>query len=69
MTQAQSKAVGHIPAEQPHVYTVSEITRDVRAILEAAFETAWIEGEISNFITAASGHAYFVLKDDKAQIK
>ena len=69
MTQAQSQTAGHIPAEQPHVYTVSEITRDVRAILEAAFETAWIEGEISNFRTAASGHAYFVLKDDKAQIK
>ncbi len=69
MTQAQPKSVGHIPEEQPHVYTVSEITRDVRAILEAAFENAWIEGEISNFRTAASGHAYFVLKDDKAQIK
>jgi len=69
MTQVQSQTAGHIPAEQPHVYTVSEITRDVRAILEAAFETAWIEGEISNFRTAASGHAYFVLKDDKAQIK
>ena len=69
MTQAQSQTAGHIPAEQPHVYSVSEITRDVRAILEAAFETAWIEGEISNFRQAASGHAYFVLKDDKAQIK
>ncbi len=69
MTQAQPQSAGHIPVEQPHVYTVSEITRDVRAILEAAFETAWIEGEISNFRTAASGHAYFVLKDDKAQIK
>lgn len=69
MAQAQSKAVGHVPTEQPHVYSVTEITRDVRAILEAAFETAWIEGEISNFRQAASGHAYFVLKDDKAQIK
>ena len=69
MAQTQSQIVGHVPAEQPHVYTVTEITRDVRAILEAAFETAWIEGEISNFRQAASGHAYFVLKDDKAQIK
>lgn len=69
MAQTQSQTVGHIPEEQPHVYTVSEITRDVRAILEAAFENAWIEGEISNFRLAASGHAYFVLKDDKAQIK
>ena len=69
MAQTQSQTVGHVPAEQPHVYTVTEITRDVRAILEAAFETAWIEGEISNYRQAASGHAYFVLKDDKAQIK
>ncbi len=69
MAQTQSQTAGHVPAEQPHVYSVTEITRDVRAILEAAFETAWIEGEISNFRQAASGHAYFVLKDDKAQIK
>ncbi len=69
MTQTQPHTAGRIPEEQPHVYTVSEITRDVRAILEAAFETAWIEGEISNFRRAASGHAYFILKDDKAQIK
>ena len=69
MTQVQSQTTGHVPVEKPHVYSVSEITRDVRSILEAAFETAWIEGEISNFRQAASGHAYFVLKDDKAQIK
>ncbi len=69
MTQTQSQTAGHLPEEQPHVYSVSEITRDVRAILEAAFETVWIEGEISNFRLAASGHAYFVLKDHKAQIK
>lgn len=62
MAQTQSQSAGHIPEEQPHVYTVSEITRDVRAILEAAFETAWIEGEISNFRTAASGHAYSTLR-------
>ncbi len=69
MARTQTQSAGHLPEEQPHVYTVSEITRDVRAILEAAFETAWIEGEISNYRLAASGHAYFVLKDDKAQIK
>jgi len=69
MARTQTQSAGHLPEEQPHVYTVSEITRDVRAILEAAFEMAWIEGEISNYRLAASGHAYFVLKDDKAQIK
>ncbi len=54
---------------QPRVYTVSEITQDVRVVLESAFETVWIEGEISNLRVAASKHSYFVLKDDKAQIR
>ena len=61
----------HLEAEsaQPQVYSVSGLTRDIRAIMEAAFDSVWVEGEISNFRTAASGHSYFVLKDDKAQIR
>ena len=55
--------------EDHRVFSVSEITRDIRSILEAAFDTVWIEGEISNYRVASSGHAYFVLKDDKAQIR
>ena len=54
---------------QSQVYSVSGLTRDIRAIMEAAFDSVWVEGEISNFRTAASGHSYFVLKDDKAQIR
>ncbi|NIQ00832.1 MAG: exodeoxyribonuclease VII large subunit [Nitrospinaceae bacterium] len=69
MARPQTQHSGQVPEEQLQVYTVSRITRDVRAILEAAFETVWVEGEISNFVRAASGHSYFVLKDDKAQIK
>ena len=53
----------------PRIYTVGEITADIKAILEAAFDTVWLEGEISNYRVAASKHAYFVLKDDKAQIR
>ncbi|MFQ5716590.1 MAG: exodeoxyribonuclease VII large subunit, partial [Nitrospinales bacterium] len=37
---------------QPKVYTVSEITQDIRAILESAFDTVWLEGEISNYRVA-----------------
>ena len=61
----------HLEAEsaQPQVYSVSGLTRDIHAIMEAAFDSVWVEGEISNFRTAASGHSYFVLKDDKAQIR
>jgi exodeoxyribonuclease VII large subunit len=54
---------------QPQVYSVSRLTRDIRAIMEAAFDSVWVEGEISNFRTVASGHSYFVLKDDKAQVR
>ena len=62
---------GHLGTEspQPQVYSVSGLTRGIRAILEAAFDSVWVEGEISNFRTAASGHSYFVLKDNNAQIR
>ncbi len=61
----------HLDTEnpQPQVYSVSGLTRDIRAILEAAFDSVWVEGEISNFRTVASGHSYFVLKDNNAQIR
>ncbi len=53
----------------PRVYKVSELTRGVRAVLEQAFDRVWVEGEISNLRVAASKHAYFVLKDEKSQIR
>ncbi|HKZ21654.1 MAG TPA: exodeoxyribonuclease VII large subunit [candidate division Zixibacteria bacterium] len=55
--------------EQIKIYTVSEITREVKALLELNLPTLWIEGEISNFIHHSSGHRYFTLKDENAQIK
>jgi exodeoxyribonuclease VII large subunit len=51
------------------VYTVSEITAQIKNRLEAEFVDVTIEGEISNFTAAASGHLYFILKDKGAQIK
>ena len=56
--------------EQPgrSILTVSELTRRIREILEERFPLVWITGEISNFRRPASGHAYFTLKDDAAQI-
>lgn len=50
------------------IYKVSEITRELRALLEAQFSAVWIEGEISNFKRHTSGHIYFTLKDESAQI-
>ncbi len=51
------------------VYTVSRLNREIRALLEQGFASLILTGEISNFIAPASGHWYFSLKDDKAQIK
>lgn len=51
------------------VYTPSELNREVRLHLEAGFPRLWIEGEISNLARPASGHLYFSLKDEKAQIR
>lgn len=51
------------------VYTVSQVNREARTLLEKAFPLLWIEGEISNFSAPASGHWYFTLKDGQAQIR
>ena len=51
------------------VYTVSRLNREIRTVLEQGFASLVLTGEISNFIVPASGHWYFSLKDDKAQIK
>lgn len=56
------------PGERDHVYTVSEVTANVKAVLETSLPTLWVEGEISNFVHHASGHMYFTLKDGKSQL-
>jgi len=56
-------------AAERKVYSVSEITREIRGLLESEFGLVWIEGEISNFRRPASGHSYFTLKDENAQIR
>jgi exodeoxyribonuclease VII large subunit len=53
----------------PPVLTVSALNQAVARLLERTFPLAWVSGEISNFTRAASGHWYFALKDDAAQIK
>ena len=50
------------------VFTVSELTLGLKATLEEAFPAVWVEGEISNLRTPGSGHAYFTLKDEGAQL-
>jgi exodeoxyribonuclease VII large subunit len=49
--------------------TVSELTESVRKAIEARFASVWVEGEISNFKAHSSGHWYFTLKDEGAQLR
>ena len=44
------------------IYSVSEITRDIRGLLEGAFTKVWVEGEISNLTMHSSGHCYFSIR-------
>jgi len=53
----------------PPVMTVSALNQAVARMLERNFPLAWVAGEISNFTRAASGHWYFTLKDDGAQVR
>src|SRR5438445_13673673 len=50
------------------VYTVSELTAGVKGTLEGMFPAVWVDGEISNLRVPSSGHAYFTLKDEEAQL-
>lgn len=51
------------------VLTVSQLNRMVRQLLEQDLAVLWVEGEVSNLARPASGHLYFSLKDDRAQIR
>lgn len=52
-----------------HVYTVAQITRQIKYLLEDTIPTVWVEGEVSNFTHHASGHMYFSLKDEDCQLR
>ena len=47
---------------QQHIYTVSELNDEVSGLLSSNFGIVWIEGEISNYMKSAAGHAYFLSK-------
>jgi len=51
------------------IYSISELTKEIKAILEDSFLKVWVEGEISNYTHHSSGHRYFTLKDQNAQIR
>ncbi|MEH6625868.1 MAG: exodeoxyribonuclease VII large subunit [Motiliproteus sp.] len=53
----------------PVILSVSELNRQARLLLEQKFSLLTIEGEISNFVCPSSGHWYFSLKDNQAQVR
>lgn len=63
MEEVQTASLGS------EVYTVSRLVAVTRELLEYHFPLLWVEGEISNLARPSSGHLYFTLKDDKAQVR
>ncbi|MCM8775875.1 MAG: exodeoxyribonuclease VII large subunit [Candidatus Omnitrophica bacterium] len=55
-------------ASKAKIYTVSQLNREIRSVLESRYPAVWVEGEISNFKRHSSGHMYFTLKDEQAQV-
>jgi len=51
------------------IISVSELTEDIASILEGSFPFVWVEGEVTNVRIPSSGHLYFMLKDERSQIR
>ncbi len=56
-------------SEKMHVISVSELNRTTRQLLEEAYGSIWIHGELSNVVKPRSGHVYFTLKDEFSQVR
>ena len=52
-----------------HILSVSELTFQIKELMEGSFTSVWIEGEMSNFLHHRSGHMYFTLKDDRSELR
>ena len=56
-------------SDSERVWSIRELTREVRGCLEVNFGSIWVRGEVSNLFEQASGHRYFILKDSDSQLK
>ena len=56
-------------SHSPPVYQVSELSNEMRRLMETSYPEVWIEGELSSLSTPASGHLYFSLKDQQSQLR
>ena len=59
----------NMSTEYKKILSISEITQLIKENLEKAFGEVWVEGELSNVRSPASGHYYFTLKDENSQIR
>ena len=55
--------------EAPRVFSVSELTSEIKDTLETQFAAIWVSGEVSEVSRPQSGHIYFTLKDESSQIR
>ena len=56
-------------APERKIWSVAELTARISGVLASQFSNLWVEGEVSNYRPAQSGHLYFTLKDAKAQVQ
>lgn len=55
-----------MPGKDTQIFTVTQLTREIRCMLEETFKEVWVEGEVSNYIVSSAGHTYFSLKDENS---
>jgi len=67
MSQDSNTILASRPLKE--VYAVSRLVREAKGVLEGSFPLIWVEGEISNLAMPGSGHIYFTLKDEAAQVR
>lgn len=67
--ESASRGDSTLEAGQPEAWTPSRLNRALRLLLENSFDSIWVTGEVTNFKRARSGHCYFTLRDDEAQVR
>ena len=55
--------------DKNRIFSVRELNFAAKQLIEGGLPLLWVRGEISNFVNAASGHWYFSLKDEQAQVR
>ena len=68
LSEPDDGAEDEVPEKEPRVFSVGELTRAVRDVLEGELGEVWVRGEVSNHRKQASGHQYFTLKDAVSQL-